>query len=175
VIQNPGPLRLTNVSTDAHAAPIAAREEIVLYLASFSLVAGIIHLVASVDHFEHVWWYGAFFVLLAAFQLAWGIRVFRRPTPGILLLGAAVSAVVVAIWIVSRTVGVPFGPEAWDPETVGAIDVGATVDELAIIGLVWPSLRGGPTPAFGSAARFAIYAVLTLTALTMFLGASHHS
>ncbi len=164
-----------NVSTDAHAEPIAAREEVALYLASFSFVAGIIHLVASADHFDHIWWYGAFFALLAAFQFGWGFRVFARPSPGLLLLGAAVSAGVIAIWIVSRTVGLPFGPEAWDPEAVSAIDVGATIDEIAIVGLVAASLRRAAPPAFGSAARLAIYALLTLTSLTLFLaGGGHH-
>jgi hypothetical protein len=165
---------LGKVSTDAHAEPVVAREEIVLYLASLSFVAAVIHLVASAIHFDHIWWYGVLFGLLAAFQFAWGFRVFKRPSTDVLILGATVSAAAVAIWFVSRTIGLPFGPEAWNPEPVGAIDIAATVDEVAIIGLVAVSLRAGSSPVFSSAARFAIYAVLTLTSLALFLGGGHH-
>ena len=78
------------------------------------------------------------------------------------------------VTFVSRTIGIPFGPEAFEPEALGAIDVGAVVDEVAIIALAAASVRPRGAPTFGSAARLAIYAVLTLTSLTLFVGGAHH-
>jgi hypothetical protein len=35
-----------------------------------------------------------------------------------------------ALWTVTRTAGLPFGPEAGHPESVGVLDVVAVADEL---------------------------------------------
>ena len=51
-------------------------------------------------------------------------------------------------WTVSRTVGLPFGPERFEAEALGVKDVLATIDELAIVLLVsLLLLRGGDRPA----------------------------
>jgi hypothetical protein len=42
------------------------------------------------------------------------------------------STCVVLLWIASRTIGLPIGPEPWTAESVGAIDVLASLDELLI-------------------------------------------
>jgi hypothetical protein len=44
-----------------------------------------------------------------------------------------VNGVVVAAWIASRTIGLPFGPHAWVAEPVGALDATATLLELLIV------------------------------------------
>src|SRR5436190_16994344 len=141
-----------------------AHAEELLFLAAFSFVAGLIHVEASAIHFGPHPLYGVFFAVLAVFQFAWGGWAYARGTARTLHLGIAVSLAVVAIWLVSRTVGVPFGPEAWQPESVGVLDVAATVDELAIVALsVWtlrPDTRGFDQR---DGLRLAVMAMLTLT------------
>jgi hypothetical protein len=155
--------------TEAHA-------EELLFLAAFSFVAGLIHVEASAIHLGPHPLYGVFFALLAAFQFAWGVWAYGRGTAGTLHLGIAVSLAVVAIWAVSRAVGVPFGPEAWQPESVGALDVAATVDEFAIVGLsVWtlrPEARGF---AQRDGLRLVVMALLTVTVLAAMIGGGGHA
>ena len=56
--------------------------------------------------------------------------------------GLLVSAGVIAVWAVSRTTGLPLGPEAGSPEPVGFADIGATLDELALVILAAALLLG---------------------------------
>ncbi|MDQ6749771.1 MAG: hypothetical protein M3Z33_03305 [Actinomycetota bacterium] len=106
-------------------------------VAALSLVAGVIHAVAMVQHFDEGLLYGSFFAVVAACQLAWGGWVYRRSTTRRSLVLAAVANIAVAgVWVVSRTVGVPLGPEAGLPEAPGLIDLIATLDEMAIAGSV---------------------------------------
>src|SRR5436190_13617393 len=84
-----------------------------LHLAALSIVAGAIHAVAAPPHFAETWARGAFFLVLAAFQLAWGALVYARPSSRALRVGAAVNLLVIGVWIGSRAVGAPFGPDQW--------------------------------------------------------------
>jgi hypothetical protein len=70
--------------------------------------AGIVHLAQVGPHFEAGWHVAAFFVLVGLGQLVGAVFVVRWPssaTPAVLIAG---SMLVVAIWIVSRTAGLPF-------------------------------------------------------------------
>lgn len=107
-----------------------------------SIMAGAMHAKAMADHVAHWWFFGVFFGVLACAQFAWGVRVYVGGAGDRLLLaGAAGSLVVVAIWIISRVVGVPAGPWAGDAEPVGAMDLVASLDELVIVAFVAAALR----------------------------------
>ncbi len=106
-------------------------------VAGFTVAAGVIHAVAMVEHFGEHPVYGVFFAVVAVWQLAWGTMVYRRPEARRSLTAAAIANLaVVAIWAVSRTTGLPLGPEAGRPEVPGVIDILATLDEVAIVALV---------------------------------------
>jgi hypothetical protein len=106
-------------------------------VATLAVAAGIIHAVAMVDHVDHHWLYGAFFLVVTYGQVLWGIWIYRHaPTRPTLVAGAAANLAVVAVWLLSLTVGVPLGPDAWQAERSGAMDIMATLDELVIVGLV---------------------------------------
>jgi hypothetical protein len=80
------------------------------------------------------------------------VLVLRQPGRTLLTLGAVGNLAVVALWIMSRTVGVPIGPEVWRPEAITAIDSMATTLELAIVaGVPWflfrQQLAGHPAAA----------------------------
>ena len=40
------------------------------------------------------------------------------------------------MWAISRTVGVPFGPEPWTPESIGVVGLLSQADELVAVVLV---------------------------------------
>lgn len=96
-----------------------------------------------VTHFREYWLFGLFFAVVTPLQIAWAGFVWRAPDDRRLLkLGALGNGSIAFVWLVSRTVGVPFGPERLNAEAVGVTDVLATVDELMIVGLLSVLLLG---------------------------------
>jgi hypothetical protein len=138
--------------------------------------AALIHISAAIGHVHESGLYVLFFALLAPTQLAWGFLVCRRSTRELLLAGAALSLLVGAVWLMSRTTGLPVGPEPWRPEAVGAVDAIATADELALALLVWlygfSGLRGRAARALGVGARVGGIALVILSSLAL-LAAGH--
>jgi hypothetical protein len=63
--------------------------------------------------------------------------------PATLIAGAVGNAAVVGVWVLSRTVGLPVGPDAGTPEAVGGLDGLGTVFEVLIAGGCLALLRGG--------------------------------
>ena len=131
---------------DAQPAPLpgAATYRV---LGALSIVTGLLHAKALVDHASHYWPFGVFFGVLMTWQTVWGVRAFggRLSRRGLVAGGAYVSLAVVAVWLVSRTVGLPIGPWAGEPEAIGFIDLMASVDELAITAIV-AALVSAPPP-----------------------------
>ena len=120
------------------AAPIADR---LMVACGLSLGAGLIHIVAAVDHLEEYTLYALFFAVLALAQFAWGIALYQSQTRKLMMIGAVTSMLVVTLWLASRTTGLPIGPTPWSPEPVGAIDTIASADEFLLALLVTFELR----------------------------------
>jgi hypothetical protein len=76
--------------------------------------------------------FGLFFLAASLLQLVWGVIALRAPGHALWVAGAAGNAAVLALWLVTRTAGLPFGllPQ---PERVGAWDVVATGCELIVV------------------------------------------
>jgi hypothetical protein len=113
----------------------AERPKLVLYAAAaLSLVAALVHLWATPEHFEEWWGYGTFFLVSAAAQALYVPLLVRWPNRTILLLGVAGNLAIVSLYLLTRTVGIPlFGPHAGETEGVGFTDLCATTSELGII------------------------------------------
>ncbi len=103
-------------------------------LASLSAGAATIHFLVAPEHFRDDFSSGLFFVVVATLQLAWGAAIIARDSRTLYAGGAAGNAIVLVVWAVSRTIGLPFGPEAGTPEPVGLIDGLATAYEAIIVG-----------------------------------------
>jgi hypothetical protein len=99
-------------------------------------LAALIHVRAAIDHFGEYAPYAILFAVLAVAQLAWGAALYRHSSRRLAQAGVALSVCVVAVWIVSRTTGLPIGPEPWRPEEVGPIDSIATANEIVLSLLV---------------------------------------
>ena len=113
--------------------PEGRRARLPLQLALCSAAAATIHFAVIPPHWDEYAAFAVVFAVTGAFQLLWAVAVLVRPARGVLLLGAAVNLGVAAAWVVSRTAGLPAGPDAWTPEAVGVADLAATVFELAIV------------------------------------------
>ena len=114
----------------------------ILLLIGLSAVAGLIHGKAFIDHVDHYWLFGVFFAALTYAQVLWAMRLWRRPDDRRFFKAVAVMSLgVVAIWVVSRTVGLPIGPWAGRPETIGVPDAVASLDELVIAAIIVAILR----------------------------------
>ncbi len=89
------------------------------------------------------------FGIAAWVGVIFAIAVIFRPSAKLLLAGAAAHLGMIAIWIVSRTAGLPVGAHAGQSESVGSVDVFATVAEgvvvLGALSLVRAREHRGPT------------------------------
>ena len=159
--------------------PPAARQldDRLVIACGLSCGAAVIHVLAAIGHIQEYALYSVFFEMLAAGQVAWGVAVYRSPTRRLLGVGAVVSLLVVVLWIVSRTSGLPFGPEAWRPESVGAVDALATADETLLALLVIRYLRPERNPRLRGAANQLTFAaglvLILLSSVTVLGGAAH--
>jgi hypothetical protein len=98
-----------------------------------SIAAGLIHAAVVSEHLEEAWIFGLFFILAAGFQIAWAISVVLGRSVVIYAAGALANGAIMGIWLASRTIGVPIGPDAWVPEPAVALDVTATLLELLLV------------------------------------------
>jgi hypothetical protein len=132
------------------------------FLAALSVGAGFIHFAVSGEHYDLSWVHGTFFAVVAWLQLAWALGVILRPTRRLLTAGVVLNAGIIGVWAMSRIWGVPIGPDAWTPETIGLADALSTGFEAGIITLslavlVRPALASQQlrpslgAPAFGVA------------------------
>ena len=81
-------------------------------------------------------------MVVALAQLAWVVAVVSNPTRTVYVVGAFGNALIVMTWVVSRTSGLPFGPEAGEPEPVGVADAVSTALEVVVVVGTLLLLRG---------------------------------
>ena len=112
-------------------------------VAWLSLSAGTIHAIAMVDHFTHWWLYGVFFLVLDVWPDPLGRRAAAQARVGPQPAGSGRCAnlAICGVWLFSRTIGMPIGPEGGSPEPVGVADVAATLDQLVLAAYVALILR----------------------------------
>jgi len=117
---------------------------------------------------------GGFFVLLTLAEIAAAalVATHRRWA---LPMALAVSAGPLLLWLWSRTLGMPFGPDPWVPEAVGLADIAACALELTTLVLavaLTPARRSRERPPSPAAFRMALVAVLTVTTIGFGAGAA---
>jgi hypothetical protein len=122
--------------------------------AGLSVFASLLHGLVTQEHFDEWWGYGAFFVVAAVAQMGYAAVLIlapwrdgsasgllahlgRRAETAFYLLGVAGNAAIVALYVVTRAIGIPFfGPEAGAVEPIGPIDALSKVTEVALIGVL---------------------------------------
>ncbi len=119
------------------------------WAAGLSFVAGLVHMLATSEHFNEWWGYGTFFILIATCQVFYGILLLVQPwrydddgSPRedsarsarlFYLVGAVATGAAILLFIITRTVGIPFvGPDAGSVEPVTALGMIAQVVEAGL-------------------------------------------
>ena len=107
--------------------------------------AGLIHLMVTPHHLKHWIGYGLFFLAAGAAQLIYPVGLLRRPRRSWLLAGIVGNGLIIALYLVTRTIGIPFfGPDAWRVEPIGRVDVISKLAEAALIVSLVALLRRQP-------------------------------
>lgn len=132
--------------------------------AALSLVAAALHAGLIGQHLREWWGYGAFFVLASIAQGVYGLILFALPArpawdivawriwrQRLYVAGIVGNAAVIGLYLVTRTVGVPFvGPARGEVEPVGALDLATKAIEALLIAalllLRWRAAREGNPP-----------------------------
>ena len=123
----------------------SATEALTLVAGILVFASAVIHGAVIADHLEYYWPSGVFFLVVSCAQAAWVVLAYRHPrNRRILLAGAIGNGLLVVVWAISRTAGMPVGPKPWAAEPIGAADVLATVDQLAAVGLLAIALAIAP-------------------------------
>jgi hypothetical protein len=126
---------------------LAEGDAVLAACAVLTLGAAAIHAAVIGDHFEESGLFGTFFVLATLLQLGWAAVVFIAPSRALVVLGVAGNAALILVWILSRTRGLPVGPEPWTREAVGGLDVFSSMFEaLAVYLSLSLLLRHAPLP-----------------------------
>jgi hypothetical protein len=158
--------------------PAPDRRPIAVLAAAASLGAAAIHAAVVPEHDD---WApsAAFFGALATYQLLWGLTLLLRPVlPADLWVGAGANAAAVAVWLQSRTAGLPFGPHRGEAEPFARTDVLASVLGVTIVCAVLgmaarPRGLRMPRPRLASATATASVAVISAFALSGAAGHAH--
>ncbi len=113
---------------------LCLRESPALRFAVLGLVAAaVIHAGVIGEHFHEDLFYGLFFLVVTALQLCLAWMLSTKPTLRILRYVAAMSGSIAVLYLMSRTTGLPIGPEPWRAEPFGVLDIAATCAELATL------------------------------------------
>jgi hypothetical protein len=140
-----------------------SNKTLIYWAGGLSIFALVTHAIDAPDHLTEWWGYGAFFVIVAAFQFFYGIALFLRPwrydSEGSLLpdsehrgrpyfiLGTVLTSLVIVVYIVTHSTGMPFfGPDAVaEPVTpLSLVPVAECVPLLYFHGRLMYRMRAAP-------------------------------
>ncbi|MGO4597809.1 hypothetical protein AB4091_09320 [Terrabacter sp. 2RAF25] len=136
-----GRLRVT-AQRRAHGPAVDTR---VLGLVGTLLGAAVIHVVVVPEHLTEWAAAGVFFIALAVAQLLAAVAALMRPGRLVWASSLVVAAGPIVLWAVSRSVGLPLGPEPGVPEALGMSDLACAALEAAAVAFAL-ALRSQPAP-----------------------------
>jgi hypothetical protein len=174
------PLRLlTGVAPadagEAPAEPYSTTETILMLVAALALVGGLIHVGAAVDHWQEFHLYTYTFGAFAAIQATWALLILRGASRRVLVLGAIFQLGVVALWAVSRTVGVPIAPKVWTPEEIGVADLVETIGECVTVLAVLYVVARERFPSLERMRRAMVPLLMTMILVSALFGTGAHA
>ncbi len=101
--------------------------------ALLTLGAALIHFAVVPEHLQEYLLFGIFFIAVGLAQVALAFRLFTAPSRQLLVAALVSTVALVALWVLSRTTGLPIGPEPWKPEDMGVPDIICIVLEVVSI------------------------------------------
>jgi hypothetical protein len=122
----------------ANAAPddrstVPASKVVGYCLAILSVATAVIHFAVAGSHFQEYWVFGVFMLVVAWLQTLWAVALVIRPSLLLIGAGAILDAVVIAVYLVTRTIGDVLGPTPHSVERVGFGDGLCTALEAVIV------------------------------------------
>lgn len=125
--------------------------ESLLWAGGLSIAAGFLHMLIIEEHLVEWWGYGVFFMLAMVAQGVYGFAIVGtqvmegkplsehwrpRTRRSWYLAGIVGNASLVALYVVSRTYGIPAGPQAGEVEAVTVFGVLVKLVEVALVALL---------------------------------------
>jgi hypothetical protein len=163
-VPSPAPKR------DSQRVNSADLADVLRLTAVFTLLgAAVIHASVTAEHFEEWAAAGVFFVVITVAEAGLGVLLLWTPRRVLYLVALAVSAATVLVWAVSRTAGLPFGPEAGTPEGVGRPDTISTFFELVTVVVTLPLVGLSRLPTFHARGNLRWVAIALVAALVLML------
>jgi hypothetical protein len=96
-----------------------------------SAAAAGVHAAVGPAHFRELLVFGLFFAGAALAQVGWSLAMAIRPSHTLLVAGVAGNCMVLLLWLVTRTIGLPgLLPE---PESIGLLDLSCGAWELVVV------------------------------------------
>lgn len=109
---------------------------------------------------------GTGFYVSGFFQIAWGLWLLRTESRGLMAFGALQSLVYIGVWGMSRSTGLPLGPEKWQAEGIGTADlICVALEAVVATGALFLLRR--PTAGRAPAGRLAARALVSGVALAI--------
>jgi hypothetical protein len=109
---------------------------------ALSGLAAVVHVAVCPEHFHEAAVYGVFFAAAAVAQVGWAVAAFVHRTRLVAVIGIAGNLGMLALWALSRTVGLPTGPFAGEVERIGPLDLLASACETGVVlACVWALLQ----------------------------------
>lgn len=137
--------------------PATSTQTVARCLAVLSAVAAIIHFDVANMHYQEYWAFGVFMVGAGLLQGAWTGAALLTTRRWLFATGAVLNAGIVAVYIVTRTVGDVVGPTPHEVEPVGFGDAFCTVLEALIaVGCVALLLSKTARPVQARSASLAV-------------------
>lgn len=140
-----GSLGTTRVMTPTIAAfsrPALGAALLPIAVVSSTAAAGV-HGAVGPAHFHELLHFGVFFAATALAQISWSILMVLNPTRRLLVIGVAGNAALLSLWLITRSVGLPFGLMP-TPEAVGPWDLCCGVWEAIVVVVGFRALRQPP-------------------------------
>lgn len=135
------PVRLEQPPALAAAGERSGALLVVLGLAAFVAAS---HLETAVEAFGASPAVSLILVAIAAGSARWAVQAARRPTRRTLATGAAGAIALLALWVCTRTIGLPFGLA--EPVRIGALDAVTAADELLLACFALAAMRAPSSP-----------------------------
>jgi hypothetical protein len=115
------------------SSAVRLRDAARLLLAAAAIGAGTVHVAFAPTHLAEWLPLGLAFLTTGVLQILWGVHISRHESPRALLTGGGFSLTFVGVYLMSRTVGLPLGPGAFEPEAIGTADLVCCALELLVI------------------------------------------
>lgn len=144
--------RLDVASTRSHPIRVltfrrAGLDDLQMLVAAALLAAAVIHATVVREHLAEWPAAGVFFLLLTIAELTLAVLVLLRfRSAAVLVTAVVLSAGPILLWLHSRTLGMPFGPEAGVPEQIGLADTAASLLEAVTLAAVAVAVRRSRQP-----------------------------